>query len=44
VRGDGDARLHVVTLGVFGTRDEARRAGDRAAAELGVSYQVIRFP
>jgi tetratricopeptide (TPR) repeat protein len=44
VRGDGDTRLHIVTLGVFGTREEARRAGDRAAAELGVTYQVTRFP
>jgi|RhiMethySRZTD1v2_1073278.scaffolds.fasta_scaffold300312_2 tetratricopeptide (TPR) repeat protein len=44
VRGEGDARMHVVTLGVFGTREEARRAGERAAAELGVTYQVTRFP
>ncbi len=44
VRGEGDARVHVVTLGVFSTRDEALRAGERAAAELGVTYQVTRFP
>jgi len=44
VRGEGDARMHVVTLGVFGTREEARRAGERAATALGVTYQVTRFP
>lgn len=44
VRGDGDARMHVVTLGVFSTREEATRAGERAAAALGVTYQVSRYP
>jgi tetratricopeptide (TPR) repeat protein len=44
VRGEGDARMNVVTLGVFATREEARRAGERAAAELGVTYQVTQFP
>jgi tetratricopeptide (TPR) repeat protein len=43
-RGEGDARMHVVTLGVFGTREEARQAGERAATALGVTYQVTRFP
>jgi len=43
-RGDGDSRMHVVTLGVFGSREEARRAGERAAAALGVTYQVTKFP
>ena len=36
--------MHVVTLGVFGSREEARRAGERAAAALGVTYQVTKFP
>jgi tetratricopeptide (TPR) repeat protein len=44
VRGEGDQRMNVVTLGVFATREEARRAGERAAAALGVAYQVTRFP
>jgi CheY-like chemotaxis protein len=44
VRGEGEARMHAVTLGVFGTREEARRAGERAATALGVTYQVERFP
>lgn len=43
-RGEGEARMHVVTLGVFGTREEAVRAGERAALALGVTYQVTRFP
>ena len=42
VRGEGDSRVHVVTLGVFGSREEARRAGERAAMALGVTYQVVR--
>ena len=44
VRGDGETRMHVVTLGVFPTRDEATRVGERAAAALGVTYQVTRYP
>ena len=44
VQGEGEARMHLVNLGVFGTREEAERAGERAAATLGVSYRVIRFP
>ena len=44
VRGEGEARVHIVTLGVFGSREEATRAGERAAAALGVTYQVTRFP
>jgi len=44
VRGEGEARLHLVNLGVFGTREEAERAGERAATALGVTFQVIRFP
>src|SRR5262245_5220972 len=42
VRGEGDARMHVVTLGVFASREEARSAGERAAGALGVTYQVVR--
>jgi tetratricopeptide (TPR) repeat protein len=44
VRGDGDARMHVVTLGVYSTREEATKAGEKAAAALGVTYQVTRYP
>jgi tetratricopeptide (TPR) repeat protein len=44
VRGEGETRMHFVNLGVFGTREEANRAGERAAAALGVTFQVIRFP
>ncbi|HEY2954335.1 MAG TPA: tetratricopeptide repeat protein [Candidatus Eisenbacteria bacterium] len=44
VQGEGEARMHLVNLGVFGTRPEAERAGERAVATLGVTYRVIRFP
>ncbi len=41
-RGDGSARVHTVRLGSFGSVDEARRAGERAASALGVTYQLVR--
>ncbi len=43
-RGEGPQRAHVVRLGTWGSTAEARRAGERAASALGVSYQLVRSP
>ncbi len=43
-RTQGGATIHTVRLGAFRRIEEARRAGERAAARLGVSYQVVETP
>lgn len=44
VRGTGTARTHSVRLGLFRSPEEARRAGQRAADSLGVSFEIVRSP
>lgn len=39
-RGEGPARLFVVRLGSYSTADEARTAGEKAAARLGITYKL----
>ena len=43
-RGEGPQRAHLVRLGTWGSTAEARRAGERATAALGVNYQLVRSP
>lgn len=41
-QGQGGTELHVVRIGWFPNEVEARRAGERASAELGVAFRLIR--
>lgn len=42
--GEGRTRVHLVRLGVYANREDARRAGDRAARVLGVTYLLSPAP
>jgi len=41
-RGSGANRIYAVRLGSYSSREEARRAGERAAGALGVSYRLVK--
>jgi tetratricopeptide (TPR) repeat protein len=43
-RGEKLAAVHLVRLGVYGTRGEAQRAGEQAERALGVTWQITRLP
>jgi hypothetical protein len=44
IRGQGRALNYVVSLGSYPNAEQAWRAGERAAKELGVSYAIVGRP